>query len=35
MTEFKVDTIVDLAGTGKPNFTTGVTMNGAAFLRLI
>ena len=30
MTEFKVDTIVDLAGTGKPNFTTGVTMNGAA-----
>lgn len=34
MTEFKVDTVVDLAGTGKPNFSTGVTMNGAALSTL-
>ena len=30
MTELKVDTVVDLAGTGKPNFSTGLTINGAA-----
>ena len=30
MTELKVDTVVDLAGTGKPNFTTGITINTAA-----
>ncbi len=34
MTEIKVDTVVDLAGTGKPNFSTGVTMNGAALSTL-
>ena len=34
MTELKVDTIVDAAGTGKPNFSTGVTMNGAALSTL-
>ena len=34
MTELKVDTVVDLAGTGKPNFSTGVTMNGAALSSL-
>ena len=30
MTELKVDTIVNLAGTGKPNFENGVTINSAA-----
>jgi hypothetical protein len=30
MTELKVDTVVNLAGTGKPNFENGVTINGAA-----
>lgn len=30
MTELKVDTIIDAAGTGKPNFSTGVTVAGAA-----
>ena len=30
MSELKVDTIVDAAGTGKPNFSNGVTINGAA-----
>ena len=30
MSELKVDTIVDLAGTGKPNFSNGITINGAA-----
>ena len=34
MTELKVDTVVDLAGTGKPNFSTGVTMNTAALSTL-
>ena len=34
MTEIKVDTVVDLAGTGKPNFSTGVTVNGAALSTL-
>ena len=30
MSELKVDTVVNLAGTGKPNFQNGVTINGAA-----
>jgi len=30
MTELKVDTVVNLAGTGKPNFENGVSINGAA-----
>lgn len=30
MSELKVDTVVNLAGTGKPNFQNGVTVNGAA-----
>ena len=30
MSELKVDTVVNLAGTGKPNFENGVTINGAA-----
>ena len=30
MPEIKVDTIVDAAGTGKPNFSNGFTINGAA-----
>ena len=34
MTELKVDTVVDLAGTGKPNFSTGVTLNSAALSTL-
>lgn len=34
MTEFKVDTVVNLAGTGKPNFENGVTINGAALSTL-
>ena len=34
MSEIKVDTIVDAAGTGKPNFSNGVTMNGAALSTL-
>ena len=34
MTELKVDTVVDLAGTGKPNFTTGITINTAALSTL-
>jgi hypothetical protein len=34
MTEIKVDTVVDAAGTGKPNFSTGVTVNGAALSTL-
>tara|TARA_R100001463_G_scaffold90605_1_gene145284 strand:+ start:3157 stop:4257 length:1101 start_codon:yes stop_codon:yes gene_type:complete len=34
MTELKVDTVVDLAGTGKPNFSTGVTINTAALSTL-
>jgi hypothetical protein len=34
MTEIKVDTVIDAAGTGKPNFSTGVTMNGAALSTL-
>ena len=34
MSELKVDTVVDAAGTGKPNFSNGVTMNGAALSTL-
>lgn len=34
MSEIKVDTVVDAAGTGKPNFSNGVTMNGAALSTL-
>jgi len=34
MSEIKVDTIVDAAGTGKPNFSNGVTINGAALSTL-
>jgi len=34
MTEIKVDTVIDAAGTGKPNFSTGVTINGAALSTL-
>ena len=30
MGELKVDTVVDSAGTGKPNFENGITINGAA-----
>ncbi len=30
MTELKVDTVVNLAGTGKPNFENGITVNSAA-----
>lgn len=30
MSEIKVDTIIDAAGTGKPNFSNGVTINSAA-----
>jgi hypothetical protein len=30
MSELKVDTVVNLAGTGKPNFQNGFTVNGAA-----
>ena len=30
MSELKVDTVVNLAGTGKPNFQNGITVNGAA-----
>jgi len=34
MSEIKVDTIVDAAGTGKPDFSNGVTINGAALSTL-
>jgi hypothetical protein len=34
MTDIKVDTVLDAAGTGKPNFSTGVTINGAALSTL-
>ena len=30
MSELKVDTVLNLAGTGKPNFQNGITVNGAA-----